>query len=225
MPGNQPIRCVILGGGGHARVVIDALRVSEAAVPHAVLDADQRLWGTRLLEVPVRGGDDLIDVMKREGVTHFVMGLGGVGDNAPRQCLFDATLRAGLQPLTICHPSAVCSPAATIGEGSMIFALAVINAGAALGRNVIVNTGAIVEHDCIIEDHAHVATGARLCGAVRVGRSAHIGAGATVRQSCIIGEGAVVGAHALVLEAVASRTVVAGVPAHPRFSRSRKVMA
>jgi len=206
-------RCVILGGGGHARVVIDALRASRAGVVHGVLDSDRTLWGTKLLDVPILGGDELLPRLAHEGVTHFIVGLGGVGDNEPRRRLFEFGLKHRLIPLTISHPSAVCSPAARVGAGSVLFPTAVVNAGAVLGVNVIVNTGAIVEHDCRVGDHAHVATGAQLASTVRVGASAHIGVGATVRQCLSVGEGAVVGAGAVVVDDVAPRTVVVGVPA------------
>ncbi len=212
MPSNAP-RCIILGGGGHARVLIDVLRASHAATIHGVLDMNQAVWGTTVLDVPIVGGDDCVPQMIREGVTHFVVGLGGVGDNAPRRRLFELGLKSHLTPLSVSHPSAVCSPAARIGYGSVLFPTAVVNAGAVLGVNVIVNSGAIVEHDCELGDHVHVATGARLASTVRVGAFAHIGAGATVRQCLSIGEGAVIGAGAVVVEDVAPWTVMVGVPA------------
>ena len=60
---------------------------------------------------------------------------------------------------------------------------------------------------------AHIATGARLAGAVRVETGAHIGAGATVIECIRIGEGAIVGAGAVAIKDVPPYTVVAGVPA------------
>jgi sugar O-acyltransferase (sialic acid O-acetyltransferase NeuD family) len=178
-----------------------------------VLDADARLWGKEVLGVPILGGDQLLPQLAREGITHFLVGLGGIGDNGPRRELFTIGQRHGLIPLTIYHPSAACSSWARLGVGTVVCPLAVINAGATLGINVIVNTGAIVEHDCQIGDHVHIATGAKLCSTVSVGLAAHIGAGATVRQGVMIGEGAVVGAGAVVIRDVASWTVVGGVPA------------
>ncbi|MBI3021809.1 MAG: UDP-N-acetylglucosamine 2-epimerase (hydrolyzing) [Candidatus Omnitrophica bacterium] len=206
-------RCVILGGGGHARVVIDSLLASKLAVPYAVVDADRSLWGKELLGVPVVGDDERLRELRCEGVTRFIVGLGGVGDNGPRQQLFCLGMTSGLAPLTVCHPSAICSPSAVIGEGSFLAPATVVNSGAGLGVNVIVNTGAIVEHDCAIGDHVHLATGARLSGHVLVGAGAHIGAGATIRQRVTIGEGAIVGAGAVVVKSVEPWTVVVGVPA------------
>lgn len=208
-------RCVILGGGGHARLIIDCLKESGAAVPMAVLDSDRALWGKDLLGVPVKGGDDLLAAMAKTKGLRFVVGLGGVGDNGPRARLFALGLSRGLKPLTVIHPSAVLSRSAVVGEGSVLAPGAIVNAAAVLGRNVIVNSGAIVEHDCVVRDHAHVATGAVLASTVRVGAGAHIGAGAVVRQGLTIGEDAVVAAGAAVVKDVAPRSVVGGVPARP----------
>lgn len=212
---------MILGGGGHARMLIDALESSGGAVPCALLDADESLWGKEVLGVPVVGGDEMLPELVGRGVSAFAVGVGSTSDNRPRRRLFELGLSCGLSPLTIRHPSAICSRWAEIGAGAQILPGAVVNAGASLGRNVIVNSGAIVEHDCVVGDHAHVATGARLASTVRVGVGAHIGAGATVRQCLTIGDWAVVGAGAAVVRDVTAESVVAGVPA--RELRARKM--
>ncbi len=219
-----PTRCLILGAGGHARVLIDALQASGMATPVALLDADRSLWGTTLLGVPVVGGDDRLSTLTKDGITHFLVGLGSVGDCRPRRRLYELGLAHGLRPLrALVHPSAVCSRWATVGEGTVVYPASVINAGAVIGVNGIINTGAIVEHDCTIGDHAHVATGATLCGGVQVGAGAHIGAGATVRQGLMIGDEAIVGAGAVVVSHVAAGLVVAGVPARRVLRRERRL--
>lgn len=209
------IRCVVLGGGGHARVLIDCIRESNLAEIDGVLDKDSSLHGRKILDVPVIGGDELLNEMVEGGVTHFVVGLGGVGDNRPRRHLFEFGCSFRLKPLTVRHPHAVISRWASFGPGCQLLPGIIVNACAVLGENVIVNSGAIVEHDCVVGDHAHIASGARLASTVHVGIGAHIGAGATVRQSIRIGEGAVVGAGAVVVKDVEPGAVVAGVPARP----------
>lgn len=213
---NQPgskILSLLLGGGGHARVVIDCLKSSGAALPYAVLDTDQTFWGKEIFGVPILGGDEWILKLKRDGVTHFVPGVGGVKDNTPRMQVFELGLKNGLIPLSVIHPKAVCSQWARIGRGSVVVAGAIINAGSVVGDNVIINTGAVIDHDCVIGDHVHVAPGATLSGGVHVQRLAHIGTGASIRQGITIGEGAVVAAGAVVVRDVAPHAVVKGIPA------------
>jgi UDP-perosamine 4-acetyltransferase len=219
------VSCVILGGGGHARVLIDALQENRSPHGLAVVDRDAARWGTTLFDVPIVGGDECIGRLVADGATHFIVGLGASADNGPRRRLFDAALAAGLVPLTIIHPRASVSRRAQIGRGSQLLAGAIVNAGAIVGEHVIVNSGAIVEHDCTVGDHAHIATGARLASGVRVGAGAHVGAGATVRQLIVIGEDAIVGAGAVVVKNVAPRQIVAGVPAAPLERHARVASA
>lgn len=210
--GNK-IFCVILGGGGHARVVIDCLKASGQADPYAVLDRNQALWGKEIFGVPIRGGDELLAELKKEGVTHFIPAVGGVKDNAPRRKMFEWGIEQGLTPLTLCHSSAILSPYSKIGEGTVIFAGAIVNPAAVIGRNCVINTGVIIEHDCIIEDHVHVAPGSTLSGGVIVRQMAHIGTGSSIRHAITVGEGAVVGAGSVVVKDVPAGLTVKGVPA------------
>ncbi len=204
-------RCVIIGGGGHARVLIDCIQLSGCAIIHGILEREGRSGD--VFGLPILGGDDRLPALSREGVTHFAVGVGGAGDNGPRQRLFELACAHGLTPLTVVHPTAIVSPLATIGAGGQLLPGAIVNAGARLDVNCLINSGAIVEHDCVVGDHVHIATGARLASTVQIGRAAHIGAGATVRQCVTIGEGAIVGAGAVVIHDVPPWTVVAGVPA------------
>jgi sugar O-acyltransferase (sialic acid O-acetyltransferase NeuD family) len=204
------IHCLILGAGGHARVLIDALRRQAPLVGYALLDADPKLWTTLIMDIPIIGGDEYLTRLDAE---YFIVGAGSTGSTAIRRRLFEQAIAAGLTPQSVIHDRALIAEGAMIGPGAQILAGAIVNTGAELGRNVLVNTGAIVEHDCRIEDHAHVATGARLAGGVQVGLGAHIGIGAVVRQNQIIGSGAIVGAGAVVVDDVAPHTTVAGVPA------------
>lgn len=207
------MRVVGLGAGGHAKVLIEILRLKGGYEIVGLLDPDPALCDGDVLGVPVLGGDDLLPELRDQGVDYAFIGLGSVGDVGPRRRLYQTALRHGFQIVAAIHPQAVVSQSAEIGNGVTIMAGAIVNAAARLGDDVIVNTGAVVEHDCIIADHAHVATGAHLAGAVRVGEGAHVGLGSSVLQGVRIGLNAIVGAGAVVLEDVPDGTTVAGVPA------------
>ena len=208
-------RGVILGGGGHAAVLLDCLLDAGQVEIVGILDRDCARWNTSVFGVSVLGGDDLLGPLIAAGVELFAVGLGGASNNRPRARLFETGLRHGLRPLTIRHATAICSRRAELAGGVQMLAGAIVNAGAVVGANVILNTGSIVEHDCRIGAHVHVATGAKLAGGVVVANLAHVGAGATIRQGVKVGEAAVVGAGAVVVKDVPAGCVVVGVPARP----------
>lgn len=193
---------LIIGAGGHARVVLAALSdgVRPALVDPAVPS------GTRLDGIPVLGGDEVL-ASHIEG-THVA-----IGSNVRRR---DAVDRAGPRAwTTIISPLAHVIDGVTLAEGAFVGARAVIQPGAKIGRHVIINTGAIVEHDCVVGDFAHVAPGAVLCGAVVVGEGALVGAGAVVTPGITIGRDTVIGAGAVVVADVPDGVTVVGNPARP----------
>lgn len=205
---------LILGGGGHAKVLLEALSGREDVRVLGILDRSRSLWGELVLNTPVLGGDELLPgLTARGGITLFVVGVGGVAHNGPRRALFEMGLAHGLTPLEVVHPQAMVSPWAALGRACQVLAGATICAGAQLGLHVLSNTGSVIEHDCRVEDHAHIASGAVLCGGVWVGPMAHVGAGAVVLQGRSIGSGAVVGAGAVVTRDVADGETVVGNPA------------
>jgi len=207
------IQVVGIGAGGHAKVLLDILRLMN--VYHVVGLLDPGCVGTSVGDVPVLGGDELLPRLHAEGIAAAFIGVGGVGDNALRSKLFEKVQAAGFTFINVIHPAAILAPSVQLGQGAAIMAGAIVNPDARIGDNVIINTGAIVEHDCEIASHAHISPGAVLCGGVRVGMGAHIGAGATVRQYVTIGERAVVGAGAVVVKDVEAGIMVVGIPAKP----------
>lgn len=202
-----------LGAGGHAKVVIEILRLVGGYELVGLLDPRRELWGSTLLGVPVLGDDALLPGQYDTGMRHAFIGLGSGQDTRPRRRLYEHAVAAGFTVVTAVHPRATVSPSVAGGRASTVMAGAVINAHCRLEENVVVNSGAIVEHDCVLGAHAHVASGARLAGEVVVGAGAHIGLGATVNQRLRIGAGALVGSGAVVVRDVDPGVVVVGVPA------------
>jgi len=202
-----------LGAGGHAKVVLDILRLESRWNVVGLLDPNPELRGASVDGVEVLGGDSLLSDLLGRGIHHAFVGVGSAGDLRPRQGLYELARSAGLVVVDAIHPSAVVASSARIGPGVTLAARAIVNPGAVLGENVLVNTGAIVEHDCTIGDHAHIATSAALGGGVEVGDGSHVGIGASVRQEIRIGRGSIVGAGAVVIDDVPDGVIVAGVPA------------
>lgn len=197
-----------LGAGGHAKVVIEILRLAGEYEITGLLDSNSELWGRSVLGIPVLGGDEKLLELRDRGVSHAFIGVGSAGAPETRTKLFNMAVEQGFEVINAIHPKAIISPTAQVGRGLVMMAGAVINASALVGDNVIINTGAIVEHDCMLGNHVHVATGAILAGGVRVGHGVHIGAGATVCQGVRIGRNATIAAGATVAQSVPEGTQV-----------------
>ncbi|MBI2677659.1 MAG: acetyltransferase [Candidatus Koribacter versatilis] len=210
---SAPIPVVMFGGGGHGRVLLDAVRLQGGYDIKAIVDAQPALRGEQLDGVPIVGGDEELPRLLREGTRHAVVAIGSVSNNSQRAELFARIKAMGFTFVNVVHPSAVVSPSARLGEGTVVLAGAIVGPGTVVGANVIINSRASVDHDCSIGDHVHIAPGAVLSGSVSVSDMAFIGAGATIKQGTRIGRSALVALGAAVIRDVPDGAAVAGVPA------------
>jgi sugar O-acyltransferase (sialic acid O-acetyltransferase NeuD family) len=205
------MRILIIGAGGHGRVVADALiesrRAGALVDPVGFLDDDASRIGRVYASIPVIGGLDA-----RAQAPHDAV-IVAIGDNATRARVIAAMDAAGERLAISRHPTAIVAPDVETGAGSMISAGARITTGTRLGRGVIVNTGAIVDHDATIGDSAHVAPGVVLGGDVVIGAGTLVGLGARVLPGVCIGKQVTIGAGAVVLADVPDGVTYAGVPA------------
>lgn len=203
---------LILGGGGHGKVVADtALLLGWQNI--AFLDDRAAVLKTTL-GLPVVG--ILADL--QEKAAEFGFAIVAIGNANLRLEWSDRCARAGLEVVSIVHPMAFVSKFATVGRGCAVFAQSAINAGAIVGTACIVNTGATVDHDCLLGDGVHICPGAHLAGDVRVGPRSWVGIGATVREGISIGRDARVGGGAVVVADVVDDSTVLGVPARQRHA-------
>ena len=203
-------RLVVIGGGEHARVVIEAIRSGGTHQLLGFIDPEPCEETTRRLGV-ARLGDEAA-LASAPGA----LGVLGFGALATRARRLEAVER--LAPRlggwgTVVHATAWVSPTAVVGPGTVILAHAVVQTGARIGAHCVVNSGAVVEHDVVLGDHAQLAPGVVLGGGARVGRLAYLGLGAVVRDHTAVGAGATVGMGAVVVADVADGATVLGLPA------------
>ncbi|MEO1008630.1 MAG: NeuD/PglB/VioB family sugar acetyltransferase [Planctomycetota bacterium] len=192
---------LLIGGGGHARVVADAARAAGVELRgFADDDLEARVPGLAHLG-PLAAHHD--------AAGPWIL---CIGDVATRARVLD---RLGAGARAVVHPSAVVSPSADIEAGAFVGPGAIVNADARVGPHAIVNTAAVIEHDAVVAANAHVGPRAVLCGGIRVGRDTLIGAGAVLPPGVQVGDGAVVAAGAVAIRDVPPSARVAGVPARP----------
>ena len=201
------------GAGGHAKVIIEIFKNNDKYKIIGLLDANKKLLGSKVLDIPVLGDDTKLQELLGKGTKHFFIGVGSTSNTELRTSLYNFAISHNMEPVSAIHKSALISKSAYLEKGSTIMAGVIINSSAQIGSNVILNTGSIIEHDCIIGDNVHIATGAKICGSVKISNGVHIGAGATIKQSLNIGSNSVIGAGSVVINDIPSDVIVAGVPA------------
>jgi sugar O-acyltransferase (sialic acid O-acetyltransferase NeuD family) len=203
---------VLIGGGGHAKVV-------SAIVAKA---GQHRIVGyTALVAAPVPPnfspylGDDniLADLVASGRVIGAVLGIGIIDVDSNRSALCARLLALGLALPPIVSPMAVINADVVIGDGTVVMDGVVVNPGARIGECTIINSNATVEHDCMVGAYSHIAPGAVLCGGVSVGAESIVGASACVLPGVRIGARCLVGAGATVTRDLAEPGVYIGNPA------------
>jgi len=195
---------LILGAGGHAKVVLDALlRQGLRRAGVEVADDGVALQGREFLGAPVRA---LADCQARR----FHVAIGAA---AARERAFGRLRGQGRVALSVLHTAASISPLAVLGEGVFVAAQAVVGPAAQLGEGVIVNHGAVVDHDCVVGAFSHIAPNATLGGGVTIGRRVLVGAGATLLPGVRVGDDTIIGAGALVARSIDAGGTWVGVPA------------
>lgn len=194
-------RLIIIGAGGHGKVVADN------AIKNGYTDicfVDDHATGT-CMGFPIVGtGADVSSL--DDGKTDFII---GVGNNEIRKRIAEAH---DVNWVTLVHPSAQIGACVSIGKGTVVMAGAIINPCASIGEHCIINTGAIVEHDNVIGDYAHISPNVALGGTVRVGDLTHVGIGAVVRNNIQICGMSTIGAGAVVVKDIDHCGTYIGVP-------------
>ena len=211
MTSRKAKRCVILGCGGHGRVVLDILLNNGGFDLVGFIDSNPDLLDRRIDGLETLGGPD--DLPRLRAELDIECGIVAVGENGVRRALARRVEAMGLELINAIHPSANLARNVTLGRNIVVAAGALVCAHCQIGDSAILNTGSIVDHETLIGTAAHICPGARLAGRVTIESGAFVGIGATVIQHVRVGYEAVVGAGAVVIEDVAPMSTVVGVPA------------
>ena len=187
---------IIIGAGGHGKVIADIVRKSNDNFI-GFLDDD-------LSKENVIGR---VSECTKYQDCYFVI---GIGNNKIRKKI--AEEYPELKYYTAIHPAAILSTNVKIGKGTVIMANAVINDSSEIGSYCIINTASVVEHDNCIEDYVHISPNATLCGTVKVGKETHIGAGAIIKNNISICGNVVVGIGAAIVKDIDESGTYVGVP-------------
>ncbi len=147
-------RIVIIGAGGHGKVVCDAILAQNEYIINGFVDNSQPVGSTVINNYQVIADQDNMNTLKSQ-VDFFIV---AIGNNKIREEVFNSVKNI-LQPATIIHPSAVIGSEVNIGAGTVILANAVVNVSSRIGENSIINARSVVDHDCVIGNNVHLSIG------------------------------------------------------------------
>lgn len=200
-------KVVIIGAGGHAKVIADMIEKSEDEIV-GFLDDNKKKGTTIIKEYKVLGDfNNRFPLAIANSDYEFII---AIGDNKKRE---EISHSPNLKFYTAIHPSAQIGLDVEIKEGTVIMANACINSSAKIGKHCIINTGAIIEHDNIIEDFVHISPNVALGGTVKIGKNTHVGIGSIIKNNITICENCKIGAGAVVVKDIKEEGTYVGVPA------------
>ena len=187
---------ILIGAGGHARVLIDALKILKRKIAGAT-DINPNKIDSKRLGCQVLGTDDIIFRYSPNKI-ELVNGVGSIQVDPLRATLFKKFKDRGYTFANIVHPYSYVSSTVILGEGVQILAGAIVQTGSVILTNSIINTNSSVDHDCRIGEHSHISPAVTLCGDVEIGAGSHVGVGAIVVNGVVLKPGSFIKAGSLV---------------------------
>lgn len=206
-------KCAVLGASGHGKVVAEIAELNGYSEIHFY---DDRWPELEQLEAWSVVGDSNSLIERLSDYDNIAV---AIGHNNTRLSKYTQLLNLGAICSPLIHPATVVSSYSTVQSGTVVAAGVVINPYCQIGRACIINTSSTIDHDCKISDGVHISPGSHLAGGVEVGEESWVGIGSNIKQLVKIGSGSIVGAGAVVIESVADKQTVVGVPAKPIISK------
>lgn len=147
-------KIVIIGAGGHGKVVCDAIIAQNMYEVAGFVDLSIAVGEVVANNFKVIASQKDISILKKFA-DHFIV---AIGNNPIRKKIFEDA-KLVLEPAIIIHPTAVVGSNVSIAKGCVVLANAVINASSSVEHNTIVNVGTVIDHDCKIGANVHLSIG------------------------------------------------------------------
>lgn len=144
----QKMKVIIVGAGGHGKVVADALLKENKYLLVGFAD-DQLAIGSMVFE------NYKVICIPEEIKNHGEGFILAIGNNKIRAEKFNSLKRVS-SPITVIHPFSSIAADVILGAGTVVLAGTVINASAVIGENCIINSRSFIDHDTIIDNHSHI---------------------------------------------------------------------
>ncbi len=203
---------IIIGAGGHGRVVADCAEATNKYQKIVFLD-DCYPQRSKNLHWDIIGSVSSFKQYAHEQNitnTYFIVAL---GNNQLRAQILNKLNAEKLNIASIIHPTAIISSHSYIKKGVVVFANAVINIGSTINVGTIVNTASTIDHDCNIGECVHISPGVHIAGGVTIEKNSWVGIGASIIECITLKENTQIAAGSVVIESTKENSLYAGVPA------------
>ncbi|MCH7826983.1 MAG: acetyltransferase [Bacteroidetes bacterium] len=203
-------KIIMIGGGGHAKVIIGILKKMKE---FNILGYTDKNNNGEILGIGYLGTDENItNILSKYGELSAVFGIGKLVIDKKRKKIFDKLKISGIQFPSIIAPTAIINEEVEIGEGTVVMDGVVINPGVEIGKLSIVNTQASIDHDCWVGNDTHIAPGVTISGGVKIGNNCIIGVGSTIIQSISVCDNAFIGGASIVIKDINKKGLYVGNP-------------
>lgn len=193
---------IIIGAGGHASVLIDALKYFKVnLIGYVALEKSE----TSFIEHSYLGDDNFVLNYRPEEVV-LINGIGSLPDYNIRWNISKKFRDLKYEFSQVIHPSVILSQNTQIDSGVQIMANSVIQTGVKLGHDTIINTSCSIDHDCNIYKNCHIGPGTICSGGVKIKENVHVGTGSTIIQNINIGAGSIIAAGSIIHKDIPKHT-------------------
>lgn len=204
-------KLVVIGGGGHAKVVISILKKSGEFELIGYVDREDK---GSVLGLDYLGSDKAAEsLLTDRDVSKAALGIGQLDDSSLRRDIASRLMKAGFSFPPVISPDAIVNEGVEIAEGTVVMDGVIVNTGTMISRFCIINTRASIDHDCTIGEFAHIAPGVTLSGGVEIGADVLVGTGASIIQYKKIADNVIIGAGSGVWGDIDDPGIYGGVPA------------
>jgi sugar O-acyltransferase (sialic acid O-acetyltransferase NeuD family) len=200
------IPIIIMGGGGGAKMLIDALKHSKQYQVVGILD-DKLELGINVLGVCVVGRLSDVNKLLAININNFVLAFGVLSQRNIRYELYLKFKKMGCNFPNIIHPKAVVEESVIMGEGNVILAMANVGSCVKMGNLNYINNNALVSHDCELQDNIHLAPSSVLASSITIESNVLVGMNTTLYYGISIGNGVTI-LNGLVINNSISKNII-----------------
>lgn len=199
-------KLIILGSGGHSKVVIDIVKQNSEYEIEGLIDNNV---GDEILGIPVIGNDDDLIKIFESGIKNAFV---AIGSNNVRKKLLIKLKNLGFNLINVISMNSIISETVNLGSGILIMPGAIINSSSQINDGCIINTNSSVDHDCIVGEYTHIAPGCTIAGSVKIGKKCFLGVGTKVIDGIEIQDETIIGAGATIVKSMEGHSTIVGTP-------------